>query len=205
MAISRRCAGRVSKVLCAIAGVTSLACLTACVDAEQSAQAAAGTTTVSYGAASPTAASSPHNQSDVRFLEQAVSLREQATALAKAATTRTSRDSVRALARQLATAEAPSVTDAQDLLRRWRQPAPPATPSPDPVPESRMRQLAAATGGDFDRKWAAQVDQLLTADERVAGDELATGAYPPAKAMAVQWSTEVRDEQKKLAGLRSAL
>jgi hypothetical protein len=92
-----------------------------------------------------------------------------------------------------------------DLLRRWHQPLAPATPPPDPVPASQLRQLSAASGRDFDRKWAEAVQLMLADSRRVTATEEVAGRYPSAKAMAVQWSTQVRTQEKMVSDLRSGL
>jgi uncharacterized protein (DUF305 family) len=197
--------GRVSKVLCVLVGATSLVWLAACVNAERPAPPGAGSS-VSYGPASPSVAvREQHDQSDVAFLQEAIALRDEATTLGRLVDSTSSRAPVRMMGRDIATAEQPNDETARDLLRRWQQPVTPATLSPDPVPPSMIRDLAAASGTDFDRKWADAVHLMLTDSKRVIATEEVAGVHPSAKAMAVQWSTQVRTQEKKLSDLRSGL
>lgn len=197
--------GRVSRVLCVLVGVTSLGWLAACVNAERPAPPGAGSS-VSYGPASPSVAvREQHNQSDVGFLHEAIALRDEATTLGHLANTKSSLGPVRMLGRDIATAEQPDDKTARDLLRRWHQPVTPATPPPDPVPASQIRQLSAASGRDFDRKWAEAVQLMLADSRRVTATEEVAGQYPSVKAMAVQWSSQVRTQEKMVSDLRSGL
>lgn len=189
------------RVLLATASVTVAA---ACVNAEQPAPPAAGPT-VSYGNAAPTATDQRHNRSDVLFLDQAIQLRRQTSTLVHLAATNSPDESVRALATEIDGTEQPSITDAQEWLRQWHQPTPSGPPSPDPVPDTRIRQLSVTHGAEFDRQWAEDIGLVLTDSSRVTSTERVEGEYPPAKAMALQWATEIQDEQHKLADLRSSL
>ncbi|HKN97876.1 MAG TPA: DUF4142 domain-containing protein [Pseudonocardiaceae bacterium] len=135
------------------------------------------------------------------FLEQAVPLRRQADTLARLAIARSPDESLRSLAKEIDTAEQPSVTDALDRLRQWGQPAAAATPSPDPVSRDQLRQLASARGAAFDRQWRDDIGRTLTRSLAVAGTEQAAGVSPPVKATALQWYTELSSEQEKLSAL----
>jgi uncharacterized protein (DUF305 family) len=197
---------RIGTVVCVVACLTSLAWLAACVNAEQPAPPGAGATT-SYGSAVPgQAMSDRHDQNDVSFLEQAVPLRQQAVTLAAMAGAHGSQQTLRSLANQIASDLQPSVIAALDWLRQWSQPTPTGspTPSPNPVPQTQLRQLATTRGAGFDRQWAGAMSLTLTDSVRVVSAEDVYGEYPPVKAMALQWSTELQDEQQKLSALTSS-
>jgi uncharacterized protein (DUF305 family) len=185
--------------------------LTGCVNAERAAPAGAGnsqsfgpaaTTTSTAPASSPaTAAGTQHNAADVTFLDQSVQLRQQALTIAGLAAKGSSNAQVQSLATDIADATGPSVTTMTGWLTQWNQPAPQSVAGqvPGMLAAADLQQLQSLTGTPFDMHWLQDVRGNLTAAQQAAGTETTKGSNPQAKALAQQWTTQLKAQLAKLA------
>jgi uncharacterized protein (DUF305 family) len=185
--------------------------LAGCVNAERAAPAGAGnsqsfgpaaTTTSTAPASSPaTAAGAQHNAADVTFLDQSVQLRQQALTIAGLAAKGSSNTQLQSLATDIAGDTGPSVTTMTGWLTQWNQPAPQSAAGqvPGMLAAADLQQLQSLTGTPFDMHWLQDVRGNLTAAQQAAGTETAKGSNPQAKALAQQWTTQLKAQLAKLA------
>jgi uncharacterized protein (DUF305 family) len=184
--------------------------LAGCVNAEQSAPAGAGnsqsfgpavtTTSVAPVSSPATVAGAQHNAADVTFLDQSVQLRQQVLTIAGLAATGSSNTQVQSLATDIASATGPSVTTMTGWLTQWNQPAPQSVAGqPGVLAATDLQQLQASTGTLFDMHWLQDVRGNLTAAQQLASTETSKGSNPQAKALAQQWTTQLKEQLAKLA------
>jgi uncharacterized protein (DUF305 family) len=181
--------------------------LAGCVNAERAAPAGAGNSQ-SFGPAATTssAPSSPaldagtqHNAADVTFLDQSVQLRQQALTIAGLAAKGSSNAQVQSLATDITSASGPSVTTMTGWLTQWNQPAPGAGSVPGLLAATDLQQLQTLTGTPFDMHWLQDVHGNLTAAQQAASTETAKGSNPQAKALAQQWTAQLKAQLAKLS------
>jgi uncharacterized protein (DUF305 family) len=185
--------------------------LAGCVNAEQAAPAGAGnsqsfgpaaTTTSVAPVSSPAAvAGAQHNAADVTFLDQSVQLRQQALTIAGLAAKGSSNAQVQSLATDIADATGPSVTTMTGWLTQWNQPSPQSVPGqvPGVLAAADLQQLQTLTGTPFDMHWLQDVHGNLTAAQQLATTETTKGSNPQAKALAQQWTTQLKAQLAKLS------
>lgn len=185
--------------------------LAGCVNAEQAAPAGAGnsqsfgpaaTTTSVAPVSSPAAvAGTQHNAADVTFLDQSVQLRQQALTIAGLAAKGSSNAQVQSLATDIAGGTGPSVTTMTGWLTQWNQPAPQSVPGqvPGVLAAADLQQLQSLTGTPFDMHWLQDVHGNLTAAQQLASTETTKGSNPQAKALAQQWTTQIKAQLATLA------
>jgi uncharacterized protein (DUF305 family) len=178
--------------------------LAGCVNAEQSAPAGAGNSQ-SFGPAATTASVAPvsspatvagaqHNAADVTFLDQSVQLRQQVLTIAGLAAKGSSNTQVQSLATDIASDTGPSVTTMTGWLTQWSQPAPQSVAGqvPGVLAATDLQQLQSLTGTLFDMHWLQDVRGNLTAAQQLASTEASKGSNPQAKALAQQWTTQLK-------------
>jgi uncharacterized protein (DUF305 family) len=186
--------------------------LAGCVNAERAAPAGAGNGQ-SFGPAAPTtSASTPsstsvstsagtqHNAADVTFVDQSVQLRQQAITIADLAAKGSSNAQIKSLATDIASATGPSVTTMTGWLTQWNEPAPQSTAGqvPGVLAATVLQQLQSTTGTPFDMHWLQDIRGNLTSAQQVAGTEASKGSNPQAKALAQQWTTQIKAQLAKL-------
>jgi uncharacterized protein (DUF305 family) len=184
--------------------------LAGCVNAEQAAPPGAGNSQ-SFGPAATTTSVAPisspaavagaqHNAADVTFVNQSVQLRQQVLTIAGLAAKGSSNAQLQSLATDIAGGTGPSVTTMTGWLTQWSQPAPQSVAGqPGMLAAADLQQLQTLTGTPFDMHWLQDVHGNLTAAQQLASTETSKGSNPQAKALAQQWTTQLKAQLATLA------
>ncbi|HEY3606467.1 MAG TPA: DUF305 domain-containing protein [Pseudonocardiaceae bacterium] len=182
--------------------------LAGCVNAEQSAPAGAGNGQ-SFGPAVTTTSAPPvssaagtqHNAADVTFIDQSVQLRQQAVTIANLAARGSTNTQIHSLATDIAGGTGPSVTTMTGWLSQWNEPAPQSVAGsvPGVLAAADLQQLQSLTGTPFDMHWLQDVRGNLTAAQQLAGTEASKGSNSQAKALAQQWTAQLKTQLAQLA------
>ncbi|MER7760002.1 DUF305 domain-containing protein [Streptomyces sp. NPDC097619] len=182
-----------------------------------------GTATVSGApsgspSAAPGTAEGTPNAADTAFAQGMVPHHRQALEMAELVPDRSASPRVRALAEEIRRAQDPEIATLTGWLRAWGQPVPEGGghaghAMPGATGESgtagmmtgrEMADLAAAEGAAFDRAFLTLMVRHHEGAVSMARDELARGAYGPAKKMAGaivgSQSAEIARMKKLLAG-----
>lgn len=182
--------------------------LAGCVNAEQSAPAGAGNSqsfgppvTSTSTQPVPSSAGNQHNAADVTFLDQSVQLRQQAVTIANLAAKGSTNTQIHSLATDIAGGTGPSVTTMTGWLTQWNEPAPQSVAGPVPgvLAAADLQQLQSLTGTPFDMHWLQDMHGNLTAAQQLAGTEASKGSNPQAKALAQQWTAQLKTQLAQLA------
>ncbi len=134
------------------------------------------------------ATSTVADQGDVMFAQGMVPHHQQAVEMADLALQETSGASneVRALAQEIAAAQGPEIATMQGWLTSWGAPTsmPMDHEMEGMMSEQAMQDLAAATGGEFDRLWLGMMIEHHEGAVRMAQQVLATTTNPEVEQLA---------------------
>ncbi|MGE7433376.1 DUF305 domain-containing protein [Kitasatospora sp. NPDC001175] len=171
-------------------------------------------------AASASASAGDHNATDVSFAQGMIPHHRQAVAMAELAAERASSAQVKELAAKIKGAQDPEITMMSGWLTGWGNPVPDAGvsaampgmdhsagsghPMPGMMADDEMAKLRSASGADFDKAFLTMMVTHHQGAVTMAADELAKGAYPPARTLAGSISTAQTAEIAEMEKLLSA-
>ncbi|MFC0430887.1 DUF305 domain-containing protein [Kutzneria buriramensis] len=187
--------------------------------------ACGGTTTSGMAGMTSTTASatqqSNHNNADVAFAQQMIPHHQQALAMAKLVSGRTTNAKVTALAGRIQKAQDPQIQQMTAWLNQWG--AAPATtsmgampgmsstsampgmgdgrPMPGMMSDADMAKLQTVKGGDFDTMWLQMMVQHHQGAIDMAKTELAQGSSTDAKTLAQKIIDGQQAEITEMKGL----
>ncbi|MDH6125689.1 DUF305 domain-containing protein [Kitasatospora sp. GP82] len=215
----------------AVLGATSLAALVlAACSSGKSAMDQAGSSAVpsmsmsatpnaSTGSTGSTAAGE-HNATDVSFAEQMIPHHRQAVAMAELAADRASSAQVKELATKIKGAQDPEIARMSGWLTGWGRQVPgndgmasmpgmdhsasPGHSMAGMMSDEEMAKLKSASGADFDEAFLAMMVAHHEGAVTMAKDEIAKGAYQPAKTLADSISTSQTAEITEMKKLITA-
>lgn len=163
--------------------------------------------------ASPSA-SAAHSGADISFATDMIPHHGQAIEMADMALKQASNAQVKQLARQIKSAQDPEISAMTGWLKDWGAAVPSASMSSmtmsgmsmnGMMSAADMNQLAAANAAAFDKLWLQMMIKHHQGAIAMAKTELATGQYPPAKALAQSISDSQAEEIATMQGLLSRL
>ena len=169
--------------------------------------------TPASAAVSPSA-SAAHSRADISFATDMIPHHGQAIEMADMALNQASNAQVKQLARQIKSAQDPEISAMGGWLKDWGAAVPSASMSGiamsgmsmnGMMSAADMNQLAAARGAAFDKLWLQMMIKHHQGAIAMAKTELATGQYPPAKALAQSISDAQAKEIATMQGLLSRL
>ncbi|WP_169989083.1 DUF305 domain-containing protein [Microbispora sp. H10836] len=137
-----------------------------------------------------TNAAADHNDADVMFAQMMIPHHRQALEMAKLAEERAASSQVKELAKQIEAAQDPEIQTMTGWLESWGVQAPSenAMPMDHGMPgmmsEEDMKKLEGLKGAAFDRAFLQMMIQHHEGAVAMAKEEVAGGAYEPAKQMA---------------------
>ena len=155
----------------------------------------------SQGATTATQSADHHNTADQTFAKQAVVLRQQALAMAAAASTSGVNSRLRGLANQITRDAGPSVSTLNAWLSDWRQQAPAAGSVSGSLSTAQVNQLTAAKGTAFDMQWLQYMRANLAAARQAALTEAAQGANAQVRQAAQHWAAALKTESSTIASI----
>ncbi|MFJ5833387.1 DUF305 domain-containing protein [Streptomyces sp. NPDC093089] len=158
------------------------------------------------GAAAEAGAPGAFNDADVMFAQMMIPHHEQALEMAKLATGRAEDSEVKELVAAVERAQDPEITKMKGWLKGWGRPESAGHGSghgmPGMMSEQDMKDLAAAKGKAFDRKFAELMIAHHEGAVAMAEDERKNGGNATAKALA---DDVVRTQSAEIAALRKIL
>ncbi|KAB8182146.1 DUF305 domain-containing protein [Microbispora catharanthi] len=137
-----------------------------------------------------TSAAADHNDADVMFAQMMIPHHRQALEMAKLAEERAASSQVKELAKQIEAAQDPEIKTMTGWLESWGVQAPgeDAMPMDHGMPgmmsEEDMKKLEGLKGAAFDKAFLQMMIQHHEGAVSMAKEEVAGGAYEPAKQMA---------------------
>ncbi|MFF1510943.1 DUF305 domain-containing protein [Streptomyces sp. NPDC058326] len=178
--------------------------------ASASTSASASPTASGSGSGSATDAAAPgaFNDADVMFAQMMIPHHEQALEMAKLAEGRAQDPEVKKLVTAIAQAQDPEIQKMKAWLKGWGKPESAGHGSggghgmAGMMSEQDMKDLAAVTGKDFDRKFAELMIAHHNGAVDMAKDEQKNGSNATAKALA---DDVVRTQSAEVAALRKIL
>ncbi|MFB6842637.1 DUF305 domain-containing protein [Streptomyces sp. NPDC056361] len=158
------------------------------------------------GAAAETGAPGAFNDADVMFAQMMIPHHEQALEMAKLAAGRAEDPEVKELVAAVERAQDPEITKMKGWLKAWGKPASAGHGSghgmPGMMSERDMKDLAAAKGKAFDRRFAELMIAHHEGAVAMAEDERKNGGNTTAKALA---DDVVRTQSEEIGALRKIL
>lgn len=210
-------------------GVVALAALTTLTGCGGSSTETAGG---SPAATSQSGAAQPHNQQDVMFAQHMIPHHQQAIEMSDIVLSKTGIDPrVVNLANQIKAAQGPEIQQMQSWLNEWGTPTMPMTPSGSMTPshnmpghdmgdtpgmgnmpgmtgmmsEQDMTALRNAQGAEAGKLYLTQMITHHQGAITMAQDEIKSGQYPPAVALAQSIVTAQQNEIDEMNGILPTL
>jgi uncharacterized protein (DUF305 family) len=162
---------------------------------------------------SSTSAVQAHNATDITFAQNMMPCHKQAIQMSEIILTKQGLDpQVVQVANQIKAAEDPDIQRMQTWLGQWQQPTTPVTSSPAAAmpamqgmagmmsPE-QMTALQNALGADASKQFLTMMIQNHQHAIMLAQNEISSGQYPPAVAMAHSIATSEQQEVNTMQGI----
>ena len=187
------------------AGLAALLTLTAC-SSSSNKSATSGTSSAGSSAVSTsTPAASTHNQADVTFAQNMVPHHEQhCIQMSDIILGKQGIDPrVVQLANQIKAEQGPEIQQMRSWLSQWGQP--PMSMAPGMMSDQDMTALKNAQGVDADKQFLTGMIQEHQAAIAMAQDEITSGQYPPAVALAHSIVTNHQQEITTMQGILASL
>ncbi|MFE3449947.1 DUF305 domain-containing protein [Nonomuraea sp. NPDC059194] len=181
----------------------ALALLTACGSTTEHQMAAAPSAAPSAAPAATTA--NGFNEADVTFAQMMIPHHQQAVEMAELAETRAEDPEIKELAKKIKAAQDPEIQTMQGWLKAWGKPEPTGGmhhSMPGIMTEEQMKELEAAKGVAFDKRFAELMIAHHQGAIEMARTEQKAGADPAAKELAETIETT---QQAEIAQLRTLL
>jgi uncharacterized protein (DUF305 family) len=191
-----------------IIGAAALAALVTMTACSKSGNQSATSGTSAAGSTS-TPATSAHNQADVTFAQKGIPHHEQAIPMSDTLLGKQGIDPrVVQLATQFKADEGPEIQQMKGWLSQWGQ----STTSMDPgmvmpgmLSDQDMDALQSAQGVDATKKFLTGMIECHKGTIAMAQDEINSGQYPPAVALAHSIATREQQENTTMQGILSSL
>jgi uncharacterized protein (DUF305 family) len=183
------------------AALTALMLLTACSNTS--------TSTESSTPAQSSSPAQPHNSADVMFAQQMIPHHQQAIQMSDTVLGKQGIDPrVVNLAKAIKAAQGPELQQMQGWLSAWGEPTTMAMPGHDMtgmMSDQDMAALQNAQGVEASKLFLTQMISHHQGAITMANDEIKTGQYPPAIAMARSIATSQQKEIDEMQGIRASL
>lgn len=164
--------------------------------------------------AAPAGTAAAFNDADAAFATHMIPHHQQAVEMAALADGRAADAEVKKLAARIKAAQDPEITTMTGWLRAWGQPAPAHGAAgmdmghatmPGMMSAEAMKKLAGASGRDFDKEFLRMMVAHHQGAIEMAGDEVAGGSNPDAKALAQRIAADQQAEIDSMTQLLAGL
>lgn len=151
------------------------------------------------------------NTADVEFARNMITHDRQTAEMVQTAETRAENAQVKDLVARIKQAQEPEIALLSDLLRQWGQAPPPAASGsagggiPGMITDQEMKDLMAASGRDFDRKFLQLMIRHQQGAIEMAIAEQQEGENPRAKQVAGTVATDRAAEIRQMEDLLTRL
>ena len=192
-------------VIIGAAGLAALLTLTAC-SSSSNKSATGGTSSAGSSAVSTsTPATSAHNQADITFAQNMVPHHEQhCIQMSDIILSKQGIDPrVVQVANQIKAEQGPEIQQMRSWLSQWGQP--PMSMAPGMMSDQDMTALKNAQGVDASKQFLTGMIQEHQAAIAMAQDEIKSGQYPPAVALAHSIVTNHQQEITTMQGILDSL
>jgi uncharacterized protein (DUF305 family) len=185
------------------AALAALLTVTACSSGNQA--ATSSSTSAGTSAASSSApAAQAHNQADVTFAQNMIPHHQQAVQMSDIILGKQGIDPrVVQLATQITATQGPEVQQMQSWLSQWGQPT--MSMAPGMMSDQDMAALQNAQGVDASKQFLTGMIQEHQPAITMAQDEIKSGQYPPAVALAHSIVTNHQQEITTMQGILASL
>jgi uncharacterized protein (DUF305 family) len=191
------------------AALAALVTVTACSSAGNQSATSATSSAGSSAASTSAPATSAHNQADVTFAQDMIPHHQQAVQMSDIILGKQGIDPrVVQLANQIKAAQGPEIQQMQGWLSQWGQPTMSMAPGmlmPGMLPDQDMAALQNAQGVDAGKRFLTGMIQHHQGAIAMAQDEIKSGQYPPAVALAHSIATSQQQEITTMQGILASL
>jgi uncharacterized protein (DUF305 family) len=192
-------------IIIGAAGLAALLTMTACSSSSNN-PATSGTSSASPSAAAPSSpATGAHNQADVTFAQGMIPHHEQhCIQMSDIVLGKQGIDPrVVQLANQIKAEQGPEIQQMKSWLSQWGQPT--ISMAPGMMSDQDMTALQNAQGVDASKQFLTGMIQEHQAAIAMAQDEIKSGQYPPAVALAQSIVTNHQQENTTMQGILASL
>jgi uncharacterized protein (DUF305 family) len=193
-------------------GAAALAALLAVTACSSSSNQTASSTTMSVTASVPSnsaVAAGPHNQADVAFAQDMIPHHQQAIQMSDIMSGKPGIDArVARLATDIKAAQGPEIQQMQGWLSQWAVPTVSMAPGmtmTGMLTDQAIVALQNAQGIDADRQFLTGMIQHHQGAIEMAQEEIRSGQYPPALALAHSIVTSQQQQISTMQGLLASL
>jgi uncharacterized protein (DUF305 family) len=191
------------------AALAALVTMTAC-SSSGNQSATSGTSSAGSSAASTsTPATGAHNQADVTFAQNGIPHHQQAIQMSDIIPGKQGIDPrVVQLASQFKADQGPEIQQMQTWLSQWGQPTLSMTPGmvmPGMLPDQDIAALQNAQGVDASKRFLTGMIECHQGTIAMAQDEIKSGQYPPAVALAHSIATREQQENTTMQSILASL
>jgi uncharacterized protein (DUF305 family) len=197
-------------LLIGVAAIAALLTATACSSTSNQSRAGSSTSAGASGTSSSAPATQAHNQADVTFAQHMIPHHQQAIQMSDMILGKQGVDPrVVQLANQIKGEQGPEIQEMQSWLSQWGQPTMSGTPGmggmTGMMSDADMAALQNAQGLDASKLFLTQMIQHHQGAIAMAQDEIKSGQYPPAIALAehivISQQQEINTMQSMLSSL----
>jgi len=187
------------------AGLAALLTMTACSSSDNKSATSGTSSAGSSAAANSTPATGAHNQADVTFAQGMIPHHEQhCIQMADIILGKQGIDPrVVQLANQIKAEQGPEIQQMKSWLSQWGQPA--TSMAPGMMTDQDMTALQNAQGVDASKQFLTGMIQEHQAAIAMTEDEIKSGQYPPAVALANSIVTNHQQEITTMQGILASL
>ncbi|MCW2650581.1 MAG: hypothetical protein QOE41_4556 [Mycobacterium sp.] len=189
------------------AALAALVTVTAC--SNSSNQTATSTTSASSSATTSAPATQAHNQADITFAQDMIPHHQQAIQMSNIILGKQGIDArVVQLANQIKAEQGPEIQQMQSWLSQWGQPTTSMAPGmvmPGMLADQDITTLQNAQGVDASKLFLTGMIQHHQGAINMAQDEIKSGQYPPAVALAHSIVTSQQQEITTMQGILGSL
>jgi uncharacterized protein (DUF305 family) len=191
------------------AALAALLTVTACSSSGNQSATSAMSSAGSSAASTSAPATSAHNQADVTFAQNMIPHHQQAIQMSDIIMGKQGIDPrVVQLANQIKAAQGPEIQQMQSWLSQWGQPTMSMAPGmlmPGMLPDQDMTALQNAQGVDASKQFLTGMIQHHQGAIAMAQDEIKSGQYPPAVALAHSIATTQQQEITTMQSILASL
>jgi uncharacterized protein (DUF305 family) len=191
------------------AALAALLTVTACSSSGNQSATSAMSSAGSSAPSTSAPATSAHNQADVTFAQNMIPHHQQAIQMSDIILGKQGIDPrVVQLANQIKAAQGPEIQQMQSWLSQWGQPTMSMAPGmlmPGMLPDQDMTALQNAQGVDASKQFLTGMIQHHQGAIAMAQDEIKSGQYPPAVALAHSIATTQQQEITTMQSILASL